>query len=219
MKKQFDTIIFDLDGTLVDTAPDVREGINGALERMGLPPLSMDQVKRAIGPGRDEFFRVIFQDVENPDVDTFIARFREIYWDHCLDRTRLFPGMHDVLNRLDGQTLVVASNKPKVFTEKILKGLGIRDRFEFVMGPEDVAHPKPHPEMVVKVLTLAGGKPSKSIIVGDTANDLKAGRGAGVGLCGARYGYGNTEDLERMHPDFLIDFPLELMDIVGDHQI
>jgi phosphoglycolate phosphatase len=218
MKKSFDTIIFDLDGTLVDTAPDVREGINGALEKMGLLPISMDRAKRAIGPGRDEFFRVIFQDVENPDVDTFIARFREIYWDHCLDRTKFFPGMDDVLNRLDGRTLVVASNKPKVFTEKILKGLGIRDRFAHVLGPEDVAHPKPHPEMVVKALSLAGGKPSKAMMVGDTANDLKAGRGAGVGLCGARYGYGNTEDLERMRPDFLIDFPLELMDIVEDHQ-
>ena len=214
MAKSFDTIIFDLDGTLADTIFDVRDAINQSLDRMGFPPISMEQARKTVGPGRNEFIRAIFKDIKNPDVDKFIAAFREIYWDHCLDQTRLFTEMGNVLANLDDLKLLVATNKPKVFSEKILTGLGIANRFEQVICPEDVTHAKPHPEMIVKGLEMVGGKPSRTLMVGDTANDLKAGRGAGVALCGVRYGYGITEDLVNMNPDFLIDLPSELLEIV-----
>jgi len=216
MGNRFDTIIFDLDGTLADTAPDVLAGVNRALDKMGARPITLDQVKRAIGPGKEEFIRMVFPDTGKHDVKTFLTTFREIYWDHCLDQTKLFVGMDRVLEKLKDRTLGVASNKPRSFTEKILEGLGIRNLFDEVVGPEDVTHTKPHPEMIVRILERVGGKPSRTLFVGDTDKDMLAGRGAGVRVCGVRYGYGILEEIELQRPDFLVDLPLELLEIFED---
>ena len=214
MAREFNTIIFDLDGTLADTIHDVASGVNEALLRMDFPSISLEQVKKAVGPGKDEFIRMIFPNVENPDTKSFLSIFREIYWDHCLDQTSLFEGMDDVLTLLRGRKLGVASNKPKAFSEKILKGLGVRNLFEEVMGPEDVIHAKPHPEMIFKFIERVGGKPAKTLLIGDTDKDMLAGRGAGVGVCGVRYGYGRIEDIERQNPDFMIESPAEILEIL-----
>ena len=214
MAREFNTIIFDLDGTLADTIHDVASGVNEALLRMDFPSISLEQVKKAVGPGKDEFIRMIFPNVENPDTKSFLSIFREIYWDHCLDQTSLFEGMDDVLTLLRGRKLGVASNKPKAFSEKILKGLGVRNLFEEVMGPEDVIHAKPHPEMIFKFIERVGGKPAKTLLIGDTDKDMLAGRGAGVGVCGVRYGYGRIEDIERQNPDFMIESPVEILEIL-----
>lgn len=218
MARDFNTVVFDLDGTLADTIRDVADGVNGALHRMGFPPISLEQVKKAVGPGKDEFIGMIFPNVDNPDTKTFLSIFREIYWDHCLDQTSLFEGMDGVLARLRDRKLGVASNKPKAFSERILDGLGVRDQFDEVMGPEDVVHAKPHPEMIVKLLKRVGGKPAKTLLIGDTDKDMLAGRGAGVRVCGVRYGYGQVEDIERQNPDFMIESPAELLEIIENQR-
>jgi phosphoglycolate phosphatase len=217
MGRDFHMVIFDLDGTLADTIADVAYGVNEALGRMDFPPIPLEQVKKAVGPGRDEFIRMIFPNVKNPDTKAFLSIFREIYWDHCLDQTSLFEGMDSVLARLRGRRLGVASNKPKAFSEKILKGLGVRGHFNEVMGPEDVVHAKPHPEMIIKLLERVNGKPAKTLLVGDTDKDMLAGRGAGVGICGVSYGYGRVEDIERQNPDFMIECPADLLEIIVNH--
>ncbi len=217
MRARFDTIIFDLDGTLADTAPDVLRAVNRALEKMGVQPISFDQVKRAIGPGKEEFLRTVFPEAGEHGLRMFLTTFREIYWEHCLDRTKLFPEMNTVLERVKDRTLGVATNKPKAFTEKILGGLGVRDLFGEVVGPEDVTHTKPHPEMIVRILERLGGNPSRTVLVGDTDKDVLAGRGAGVRVCGVRYGYGTAEEIALQKPDFLVDVPLELLEIFEDN--
>ena len=217
MSRTFDTVVFDLDGTLADTMPDVAYGVNHALREMGFPHISFEQVKKAIGPGRDEFIRAIFPGEKNPDTKTFLSIFREIYWDHCLEKTRLFSGMKDVLLDLRNLNLGVASNKPRIFTEKILDGLGIRSYFNEVMGPEDVTYAKPHPEMIIKIMERVEGEPSRTLFVGDTDKDILAGQNAGVGVCGVRYGYGEVEDIELLKPDYLIRIPAELVEVVNNN--
>ena len=217
MENIFSTVIFDLDGTLADTLQDVGNAINESLRHLGFPPLSIEQIRKAIGPGKDTFIQRIFPDVENPDYSSFIRYFREVYWDHCLDRTRLFDGIISVLERLKDCGLGVASNKPRRFSEKILQGLGVRDRFQTVLGPEDVKHSKPHPEMVTKAIEVLGGRPSKTLFVGDTDHDMLAGRDAGVRICAVRYGYGEWESLRRQKPDFIANSPAEVIDIIDNH--
>ena len=219
MSRTYDIIIFDLDGTLADTAPDVAFGVNQALHIMGFEPLKLEQVKKAVGPGREEFIRNIFPGVENPDTETFLTIFREIYWEHCLEKTVLFHGMEEVLTGLEALSLNVATNKPKVFTEKILKGLGVRDRFDEVVGPEDVNHAKPDPEMIIKIVEDVGGEPTGTLLIGDTDRDILAGQRGGVGVCGARYGYGCNEDMESLHPDFFVDHPAEILEIIENSHI
>ena len=218
MNNRFETVIFDLDGTLVDTVTDVTRGVNHALERMGFPSRSVEQVKKAVGPGKEEFIRNIFPDEEDPDMDTFLSLFRDFYWEHCLDETVLYSGMKDVLTQLRELNLAVASNKPNRYTFKILEGLGVREWFTVILGPEDVLHAKPHPEMILKVLSTMNTSPVKTLMVGDTDKDMMAGRGAGVSLCGAQYGYGLDEDLFKLNPEFLITMPSDLLPILNnDH--
>jgi 2-phosphoglycolate phosphatase len=218
MKRLFDTLIFDLDGTLIDSAPDVHFSVNCALKEMAAPLISRDEIKRAIGPGQDGFLKVIFPEVQKPDIHQFISIFRKYYWDHCLDQTALFPGIQTLLSTLSDTQFAIASNKPKAFIERITTGLNVLDRFGCVVGPEDVEHVKPDPEMVVKVLELCKCKPDRALLIGDTDRDIMAGRAAGVRVCGVKYGYGDIHEIELQKPDFLIDHAEELLDIVGNHR-
>ena len=96
MHGRFKTILFDLDGTLADTLQDVGDAINHALYRMGRPAMPPERIRRAVGPGREAFIQQVFPGVKNPDYEAFIGLFRAFYWDHCLDRTRLFEGMGEI---------------------------------------------------------------------------------------------------------------------------
>lgn len=214
---RFDTIIFDLDGTLMDTAQDVLKAINHALRLLGRDPADLDQVKRAIGPDKDTFLDAVLPGASSESMDRFISLFREFYWDHCLDQTRLFPGMERVLEGLEGKILAVATNKPRKYSVKILEGRHILDRFQCVVGPEDVNHPKPHPEMIVTIMKFVKASPARTLIVGDTEQDMRAGRGAGVGLCCVRYGYGNLDRILQINPEYCIERPEEILEIVTNH--
>ena len=214
MKKKYDTVIFDLDGTLADTLQDLTEGMNYALEKMGYQTVSKEQAKQAVGPGKEEFVRALFPGEENPDTETFVSFFRERHWDCCLNQTRLYPGMESVLEKLKDLNLTVASNKPIRFVEKILIGLDVRSEFDFTIGADEVAQAKPHPEMILRTLKEMKSSPERTLFIGDTANDMQAGRSAGVGLCGVRYGYGDQSRVMDSNPDFHIEKPLELLGIL-----
>jgi len=216
--KKFDTVIFDLDGTLADTLKDLTEGMNYALGKMGYPTVSSDQAKQAVGPGKEEFVRVLFSGEDNPDTETFVSLFRERYWECCLDQTRLYPGMDVVLDKLKDFKLSVASNKPIRFVEKILNGLGVRSQFKFTIGADEVEQAKPHPEMILRALNEIQSDPHRTLFIGDTTNDMEAGRNAGVTCCGVHYGYGNQAKVMESHPDFQITKPLELLDILCNHR-
>ena len=187
------------------------------MKKMGHSPISEENARMVVGPGKDAFIAAVFKDLPNPDEKTFLRTFRDHYWDHCLDHTRLFQGMEEVLDQSDSLSFAVATNKPVRFTERILGGLGIRDRFDIVLGPDDVTHAKPHPEMVVKILESSGAKPYSTLFVGDTDKDMLAGRGAGVGTCGGRWGYGDAAAMETIKPDFVIDNPAELLKIINNN--
>jgi phosphoglycolate phosphatase len=218
MNCSFDTLIFDLDGTLIDSASDVHFSVNCALKEMGTSPIDYEEIKRAIGPGQDGFLKVVLPDGQKSDIHRFISIFRKYYWEHCLDQTVLFPGIQIVLSDLKDTQFAIASNKPKAFVERITVGLNILDRFSCVVGPEDVEHVKPDPEMIVKVLELCGCKSDRALLIGDTDRDIMAGKAAGVRVCGVKYGYGDIHEIGIQKPDFLIDRAEELLDIVGNHR-
>jgi len=113
--------------------------------------------------------------------------------------------------------LAVASNKPSRYTERILTGLAVRDRFTVILGPEDVTHTKPHPEMIIKALAVLNTKSENTLFVGDTQMDLDAGRGAGVPFCLARYGYGDEAFFTSTNSEYSINKPVDLLNIVGNH--
>ena len=215
MKKRFSTLIFDLDGTLVNTLPDIHKSLNTALKRLGKAGKSLEVTKNAVGPGKEAFMQAILPESTDEEEIEFLKSFREIYWEHCLDKTHLFLGMEKVLDHFKDKILAIATNKPRVFVEKILKGTGIYDRFHLIVGPDDVSYSKPHPEMIFKVLAETGSKTPETVFIGDTLEDMRAGLGANVSFCRAQYGYGDHFHLESSKPDWTIKDPVELMQIIS----
>ena len=210
MSRRFDTLIFDLDGTLADTFPDVVTAVNVGRAAMDRPPVPGAEVRKAIGPGKQVFLDTLMPDASEAEQRAFLDAFRAYYEVHCLDSTRLYPGMEAVLEAAQGLSLAVATNKPGPTARLILDGLGVLDRFQRLLGPGDVTHPKPHPELVVRALMELGSEPETALFIGDTVLDMQAGQAAGVAVGAALWGYGHPEELRTHRPDFLLENPADI---------
>lgn len=213
----FKTILFDLDGTLVDTVEDVHFCINQARAEMGLPPLPLEKARESIGPGPNKFVEIVLPPDRQREIDAFIQKFRRCYIDHLSDHSRPFPGIIDLLTELQkrGFVLAVATNKPRRYTEKLLQVLGLAGYFPHIFTPDEVASRKPDPDIILKALQVTETSSGEALLVGDTDNDILAGKAAGVQTCGVTYGYGSKEIFQQLKPDFLIDRPEELLPLVG----
>ena len=213
---EFNLLIFDLDGTLVDTAKDVHFCINETRDQMGLPPLSMEEARKSIGPGPNNFADLVLPKEKKHLLDEFIKIFRSCYIDHLVDHSLPFDGVVDLLNELQNQgiPLAVATNKPRRYTDKLLGYLDLLKYFSGIFTPDDVSSRKPDPEIILKVLEIMNAPAERSLLIGDTDNDILAGKSAGVRTCGVTYGYGPEDMLQALHPDFMIDHPEELLEIV-----
>ena len=211
---KFDLLIFDLDGTLLDTAPDVLTCANIALAEMGLPQLTLEQIKKAIGPGPDNFVRITLGESNLHRREEFYTIFRSCYIEKCADKTRLFPGVRELLDQLPPLKLSVATNKPLVYSEKILRHLNLSDSFDLVVGPELVKHVKPHPGMVEYALKHFRIDPSRALMIGDTDNDILSAQAAHVRTCAVGWGYSDINDLKKLAPDYIVNEPGELLDIL-----
>lgn len=212
-----DTVIFDLDGTLVDTFPDVSACINRALTAMKRDPLPPERAKTAIGPGKEVFLRTILGDDAEREEERFLKIFRGFYITHCLDNTTLFPGMETVLTELASHRLIVATNKPGAAARRILAGLGVLSCFAFVVSPEQVEQAKPAPDMIEYALKRTGGDTASAIIIGDTELDMQAGKNAGITTVAALYGYGDAGRISAASPDYSVHSPLEIMTLFNHH--
>ena len=205
-----DTLIFDLDGTLVHTFPDVAAAVNAGRAQMDCPPLSDAEIECAIGPGKQAFLDALMPGTSPAEQSTFLDHFRDHYTAHCLDETRLYDGIEAVLDSAQGCRLAVATNKPRATSTKILDGLGVLHRFDLLLGPDDVAQAKPHPEMIQKILSRFSVSPDSVVMIGDTANDMLAGRAAGTATAAALWGYGHREELKTHQPDFPLEAPADI---------
>ena len=221
MSTNYRAVIFDLDGTLADTAPDVHKSMNLLRARYGLPPISLEEAKKSIGPGPDLFAKHIAPGASPAKMKEIIREFRSIYSEHLLDQTRLFPGIREVLDELSelGIALAVVTNKPTAYSRAILEGLGVADRFRAILGPEAVERQKPAPDAILKAMELLGTKPHETLMVGDTEYDIRAARAAGVPVCAVEYGYSPPHLLRRFAPDYLVKQPQEILEIVAPARV
>ncbi len=212
----FDLIIFDLDGTLYDTAPDVHNCVNLALSEMGLPPVSLQQTMQAIGPGPGMFSKIILGAEHLHRYDEYIQIFRPIYHQKCLDKTRPFPGIVELLNKLENTIKVVATNKPTTGSTLILKGSNLYDFFDLVIGPDCVEHAKPAPDMVYHACAKFNVPPERTILIGDTDNDILAANAAGCYSCLAGWGYSAEKEHLQQISDFYAAQPLDVLKILAN---
>lgn len=184
-----DLLIFDLDGTLCDTAEDIAASVNAVLGEFGRAPLGVGTVRPFIGHG----VRALLERVLGGTVPAVaMERFLNHYEQHCLDRTRLYPGVRETLPALAPRKAVL-SNKPEGLARRILEGLGIAGCFARIAGGDTFPTRKPEPGGVRALARELGAK--SAVLVGDSPIDLQTARAAGIPSVAALYGYGPASEL------------------------
>jgi phosphoglycolate phosphatase len=207
-------LIFDLDGTLVDSKKDLTASVNYIRTRFGLPVLTEQEIARFIGNGALMLIRRALDTKATEDnVQTGLQMFLSYYRAHMLDSTALYPGVRETLDRLSDCKLAVLTNKPVHFSCAMLDGLGIYRHFTAVYGGNSFDHKKPDPVGIYQILSDTKGQREKTWMIGDSAVDVLTGRNAGVMTCGVTYGYA-TDTFKDAQPDFLIDRFSQLENLV-----
>jgi phosphoglycolate phosphatase len=210
-------IAFDLDGTLVDTAPDLVGVLNLLLAQEGLAPLPLDQARPLIGYGAKRLIERGFEAARAPlsaeHLDALFDRFLTHYVVRIAQESRPFPGVVEALGRLKGQgaSLAVCTNKQTALSVMLLEAVGLRPLFEAVVGPDAAGARKPDPRHLEAALEAAGGTLGRAVMVGDAATDAGLARAAGVPLILVSFGYTEIPPAE-LAPDVLIDHFDELPD-------
>jgi phosphoglycolate phosphatase len=208
-------VLFDLDGTLVDSAPDLAGAANELLAQHGRPPLPESQLRPMVGSGARGMVGVAFgQGPGDPDYDSLRTRFLDLYEGRMLRLTRIFDDMHPVLDALDAQGLRwgVVTNKALRFAEPIADALGLRQRAAVLIGGDSTPHAKPHPEPLHEAARRAGVPARHSVYIGDDIRDIQAGRAAGMVTAAAAWGYlGTGQAVTAWGADTVLDRPAALL--------
>jgi phosphoglycolate phosphatase len=210
-------LIFDLDGTLVDSKKDLTASVNHIRHQFELPTLTEDEIAAFIGDGALMLIRrALGTKATEVNVQAGLQMFLAYYRAHMLDCTSLYPGVHETLERLaDVSRLAVLTNKPVHFSCAMLDGLGIYKHFAAVYGGNSFDKKKPDPVGIFQILSDTKGHRERTWMIGDSAVDVLTGRNASVKTCGGTYGYA-TETFKEVPPDFLIDHFSDLEALVHD---
>ncbi len=209
-------VLFDLDGTLLDTAPDMAWALNQVRHEQGLPALSLAIIRPHVSKGSSGLIRLAFGlEREDPRAEALRQRFIEIYAENLSDRTRLFAGMDEVLVQLEAKRLPwgIVTNKPGWLTHPLLAQLALAARAACVIAGDTTAHAKPHPEPVLAACRALDLAPAQCLFIGDDARDIAAGRAAGTRNLVALFGYlGEGEDPRQWQADGYLEHPAGLLD-------
>ncbi len=213
-------LIFDLDGTLLNTSVDITNAINHALKPFGVNPLSVEKIKSMVGSGITKLIESLIPSGKNSTdtvsretKDKTLERFIEHYSTHLLDNTRPYPGVQNTLSKLGIYKKAVISNKRESLSREVLEGTGLSGFFSVILGSDSVSEKKPSPVPIIEVLKKIRVSKDETIIIGDSNFDIEAGRAAGIKTVAVTYGYRDREALKDA--DYLIDSFDELLTILS----
>jgi phosphoglycolate phosphatase len=213
------TVVFDLDGTLVDTAPDLINALNFVLDREGLPPVPLHSARNMIGAGAR---RLIERGLELEgraasfeDVTRLLSDFIDYYAAHIADASRPFEGLEGALDELEalGYRFAVCTNKLEWLSKLLLDQLGLSSRFSAICGADTFGVSKPDPAILQQTIARAGGQLSSAVMVGDAGPDIGVARRAGIPVIGVGFGYTEVP-IADLKPDRLITHMAELPEAV-----
>lgn len=201
---QIGLLIFDLDGTLVDSELDLALSVNAVRGELGLGPLPVHLVASYVGQGVTVLIRRALDDAFSQEtVEKATGMFLKYYGEHMLDNTVPYPGVREALDSLGTKPMAVLTNKPVVFSQRMLEGLGLARHFAYIYGGNSFEQKKPDPVGVHKLMKDMNAAAESTLIVGDSNTDVLTGQNAGVWTCGVTYGIGSSS-LEATPPDLLL---------------
>jgi len=210
-------ILIDVDGTLVDSVPDLAFCVDATMERLDLPPRGEAAVRNWVGNGVERLVRrsLIGQldgEPDEADLERALPVFLELYRENCSRRSLLYPGVREGLDYLKarGYPLGCVTNKAGQFTEPLLQDLGVRDHFGIVVSGDTLPRKKPDPLPLLHAAEYFGVPPATALMVGDSVSDVKAARAAGFGIVCMSYGYNHGVDICTANPDAVIDSLIEI---------
>jgi phosphoglycolate phosphatase len=215
----FSLVVFDLDGTLVDSSVDLANAVNALLGDFGAAPIPVSDVTAMVGEGAAVLVRrALAARGLDPGTPGVLDRFLAHYDPHLLDNTKPYPGMVETLQQLSARVpLAVLTNKPARATDLMLAGLGLRQYFREVIGGDTRWGRKPTPAGLLHLCDAAGAAPAETLLVGDSAVDLATARNAGARICLARYGFGyRFSGSEFEGNEQFIDSPAALVRLVEE---
>lgn len=212
---QVDLLIFDLDGTLVDSKLDIANGVNHTLTTLGLAHISNEEIYHYVGHGVTDLIADavgLHQERRGEALKIFM----DYYQSHLTDHTQLFPGMQEVLDYFSVKKKAVLTNKPQGLTDLLLRQLGLTTRFDMIIGatvdsPGSGFPKKPDSASTQHILKTCDVSPQRAVIIGDSAVDIETGKNAGILTCGVTYGFRPRQELEQAGCNLIIDHPSELM--------
>lgn len=204
----FRVYLFDVDGTLLESAPDIVGAVQQVLAAHGARDLSFAYLASFIGKHLFELFDEVFPGADDALREQLLKEYRETYWAREHASTKPYPGVMEGMASLGGRKST-ATTKSTQTTRNVLTKFGLIDHFHHVQGTDGFPA-KPEPDVVFRALEGLGAKPEDCLFVGDSASDMAAGRAAGVRICAVDYGYGNREEMLRYAPDFWISDLREL---------
>lgn len=210
------TVVFDLDGTLVDTAPDLIAALNAVFAREGLPAIDYAAARNMIGGGARRMIEsgLKFEGRSHSadDLDRMLAGFIAHYSDHIADRSQVFPGLDAALDELAARDcqLAVCTNKLEPLSRQLLDALDLTRRFAAICGPDTFGVQKPDPEVLHRTIRAAGGAPGRAVMIGDSGTDIATARAAAVPVVAVDFGYSEAP-IATLGPDRLISHFDELI--------
>lgn len=216
------TVLFDLDGTLADTAPDLYAAQALLSREEGREPMPFEAVRNHVSHGSTALVKLAFADARDQEFERLRRRFLEIYAENLFRDTVLFPGMEPLLAWLEARNIKwgVVTNKPAFLTAPLMESLGLARRAACIVSGDTVAERKPHPAPMWHACELAGSRPAECLYVGDAERDIRAGQAAGMATLIAMYGYiDETQHPEQWGADGMIREPREVADwVIGSQE-
>jgi phosphoglycolate phosphatase len=209
-------LIFDLDGTLIDSSKDLAISMNATREYMGLPPIDPELIYSYVGNGAAVLVRrALGPDVSEPIVEEALRYFLRFYRAHALEHTQLYPGIRESILDLTerGHSLAILTNKPVRISTDIVQALGLGKNFRKVYGGDSFANKKPDPIGIVRLMSETGATPDDTLMVGDSGVDVQTANNAGVRSCGVEWGF-QPEAFKAHPPTVLVRHPREIVEFI-----
>ncbi|MGD9155559.1 MAG: HAD-IA family hydrolase [Bacillota bacterium] len=211
----FDTIIFDLDGVVIDSAQDLAGAVQHTLKFLNCETRDYEYIRNSIGGGARNILLKCLSEDKKRLIDEAMRHFREYYKENCANKTVLYPGVAEVLEYYSGKkNIALATFKIRSATVRILKKLNVLQYFDVIITADDVEKPKPDPQCIEKILEKLNCQTKKVILIGDTANDLLTGKNAGIKTCAVLYGIGTEDEIRKHNPNYIIKNIMELKRII-----